>query len=130
MPWYDLIWNDGPGGNVEHIAEHGLTPEDVDKVMPHEVRQRILRPATPQEQQRHAVIRQQVKQELPELQQWARQAAVRHEGRVAVGNVFTPAEANVVAAIDSYAAKHALTNRSAVIREALSQLLGIEIARQ
>lgn len=33
MPWYDLIWNYEPGGNVEHIAEHGLTPEDVEAVI-------------------------------------------------------------------------------------------------
>ncbi len=33
MPWYDIIWNDEPGGNVEHIAEHGLTPEDVEAVI-------------------------------------------------------------------------------------------------
>ena len=25
MPWYDIIWNDEPGGNAEHIAEHGLS---------------------------------------------------------------------------------------------------------
>ncbi len=33
MPWYDIIWNDEPGGNVEHIAEHGLTPDDVEDVL-------------------------------------------------------------------------------------------------
>jgi hypothetical protein len=33
MPWYDFIWNDEPGGNVEHIAEHGLTPDDVEAVI-------------------------------------------------------------------------------------------------
>ena len=33
MPWYDIIWNFEPGGNVEHIAEHGLTPEDVEAVI-------------------------------------------------------------------------------------------------
>jgi uncharacterized DUF497 family protein len=33
MPWYDIVWNDEPGGNVEHIAEHGLTPEDVEAVI-------------------------------------------------------------------------------------------------
>jgi len=33
MPWYDVIWNDDPGGNVEHIAEHGLTTEDVEAVI-------------------------------------------------------------------------------------------------
>jgi uncharacterized DUF497 family protein len=25
-----FLWDDSPGGNVEHIAEHGLTPEDVE----------------------------------------------------------------------------------------------------
>ena len=25
MPWYDIIWNFEPGGNVEHIADHGKT---------------------------------------------------------------------------------------------------------
>ncbi|HKI38728.1 MAG TPA: hypothetical protein VKA46_43165 [Gemmataceae bacterium] len=98
--------------------------------MTHEVRKRIVRPATPEEQERHAEVRGQIEQELPELQQWAREAAARHQERVAVGTVFTAAEARVVEAIDSYAAKHALTNRSAVLREALSQLLGIEIARR
>ncbi len=33
MPYYDIIWNDEPGGNVEHIAEHDLTPEDVEEVI-------------------------------------------------------------------------------------------------
>jgi uncharacterized DUF497 family protein len=33
MPWYDVIWNYEPGGNVEHIAEHGLTTEDVEAVI-------------------------------------------------------------------------------------------------
>lgn len=33
MPWYDVIWNYEPGGNVEHIAEHGLTPEEVESVI-------------------------------------------------------------------------------------------------
>ena len=33
MPWYDVIWNYEPGGNVEHVAEHGLTPEDVEAVL-------------------------------------------------------------------------------------------------
>ncbi|WP_143300806.1 hypothetical protein [Candidatus Entotheonella palauensis] len=26
---YDFIWDEEPGGNVDHIAEHDLTPEDV-----------------------------------------------------------------------------------------------------
>jgi hypothetical protein len=28
-----VIWDDEPGGNVEHIAEHGLTPDEVDDVL-------------------------------------------------------------------------------------------------
>jgi uncharacterized DUF497 family protein len=33
MPWYDIVWNDEPGGNAEHIAEHGLTRDDVEAVI-------------------------------------------------------------------------------------------------
>lgn len=33
MPWFDIIWNYEPGGNVEHIAENGLTPTDVETVI-------------------------------------------------------------------------------------------------
>jgi len=33
VPHYDIIWNPEPGGNVEHIAEHDLTPEDVEEVL-------------------------------------------------------------------------------------------------
>jgi hypothetical protein len=28
MPYFDLVWNTEPGGNVEHFLEHGITPED------------------------------------------------------------------------------------------------------
>lgn len=28
-----VIWDNEPGGNVEHIAEHGLTPDEVDEVL-------------------------------------------------------------------------------------------------
>ena len=28
-----VIWDDEPEGNVEHIAEHGLTPEEVESVL-------------------------------------------------------------------------------------------------
>jgi len=98
--------------------------------MAHEVHQRILRPATPEEKARHEEIRRQIEQELPELQNWARGVASRHQERVAVGTVFTTEEAKVLEAIDTYAAKHAFANRGAVVREALSKLLGIEIARR
>ena len=43
MPWYDIIWNYEPGGNVEHIAEHGLTPEDVEGVICHPLEERMSR---------------------------------------------------------------------------------------
>lgn len=33
MPWFDIIWNYEAGGNVEHVAEHGLTPADVEAVI-------------------------------------------------------------------------------------------------
>lgn len=25
MRWYDFVWNFEPGGNVSHVAEHGIT---------------------------------------------------------------------------------------------------------
>lgn len=33
MPYYDIIWNPEPGGNVDHIAEHDLTPDEVEAVL-------------------------------------------------------------------------------------------------
>jgi len=33
MPYFEIIWNEEPDGNIEHIAEHGLTPEDVEEVI-------------------------------------------------------------------------------------------------
>lgn len=33
MPWYEVIWNYEPGGNVDHLADYGLTPEDVEAVI-------------------------------------------------------------------------------------------------
>jgi len=41
MPWYEILWNyDDEDGNVAHIAEHDLTPEDVNAVLmdPDEIR--------------------------------------------------------------------------------------------
>jgi hypothetical protein len=98
--------------------------------MSQEPPKRIVREATPEEKERHRVIREQVEQDLPELQQWARAAAARHRERVAVGTVLKGEEANVVKAIDDYAAKHSLSGRGAVVREALAQLLGVELARE
>ena len=33
MPPLTIIWDDGEGGNVEHVAQHGLTPDEVDDVL-------------------------------------------------------------------------------------------------
>ena len=66
---------------------------------------------------------------MPELKQWAREAAYRHSERTADGTMFTAEEAQVVQAIDDYATAHSLQNRGAVVREALGHLLGIEVAR-
>lgn len=33
MAWTQIIWDSTPGGNVEHIEEHGLEPEEVDFVL-------------------------------------------------------------------------------------------------
>ena len=35
MDFFQIIWDDEgyPDGNVEHIAEHGLSPEDVEYVL-------------------------------------------------------------------------------------------------
>ncbi len=34
MPWYDIFWNyEDEDGNVAHIAENDLTPEDVNAVL-------------------------------------------------------------------------------------------------
>jgi len=37
MPLIDVIWDlpDDPAGNVQHIAEHGITPLDVEHVLNH-----------------------------------------------------------------------------------------------
>jgi hypothetical protein len=114
MPWYDVVWNDEPGGNN----------------VTHEIRKRIIRAATSEEKERHRAIRQEIQDELPELNRWARERAAQHQDRVSVGTVFTSEEAGVLEAIDSYAAKHSLPGRGAVVREALAHLLGIEMPRQ
>ena len=31
--WQTIIWNDEPGGNVEHMEEHGLTVDDAEHVL-------------------------------------------------------------------------------------------------
>ena len=43
VPYYDIIWNPEPGGNVEHIAENDLTPDDVEAVLLYPVAEDISR---------------------------------------------------------------------------------------
>jgi hypothetical protein len=76
--------------------------------MTHEIGTRNFREATPEEQQRHSAIREKIQEELPELKRWAKETAVRHRERLAVGTVFTDQEAAVLEAIDNSAAKHSL----------------------
>lgn len=33
MPHWEILWVDGAGGNVEHIAAHGITQEEVECVL-------------------------------------------------------------------------------------------------
>lgn len=33
MPYIEFIWNEEPDGNVDHIAEHGISIEDVEEVL-------------------------------------------------------------------------------------------------
>ncbi len=33
MPYFDFIWEETEDGNIEHIAQHGLTPEEVEEIM-------------------------------------------------------------------------------------------------
>lgn len=40
MPWIDIIWNEEPGGNVEHVMEHGITREEVREVLESEATDR------------------------------------------------------------------------------------------
>jgi len=37
MPVIDIVWDlpDDPDGSVQHIAEHGLVPSDVEHVLKH-----------------------------------------------------------------------------------------------
>ena len=35
MAWIHVFWDLGPEGNAEHIAEHGLGPEEIEYVLMH-----------------------------------------------------------------------------------------------
>lgn len=84
---------------------------------------RIIREATTAEGESHAAMRAAVEAEREGIVAWAREAS----GQVAVGTGFTTDEIPVLEAIDAYAASYNLSGRSAVVREALSQLLAIHV---
>ncbi len=98
--------------------------------MASQVRKCIVRPATAEEKGRHELIRQEIKEELPQISQWSRVTAGKHRDRVAVETVLSAEEGNVLEAMNNYAVDHSLPDRSAMVREALANLLGIDIARQ
>jgi uncharacterized DUF497 family protein len=33
MPHLEFIWIDGPDGNIEHLAEHGVSPKEAEEVL-------------------------------------------------------------------------------------------------
>lgn len=33
MPYFDFVWEPTEDGNMAHIAEHGVTPEEVESVV-------------------------------------------------------------------------------------------------
>jgi uncharacterized DUF497 family protein len=33
MPWFDFNWTPGEGGNIEHIADHGVSQDEVEEVV-------------------------------------------------------------------------------------------------
>jgi hypothetical protein len=33
MKWTHVVWDNTPGGNVEHVEQHDLTPEEVNHVL-------------------------------------------------------------------------------------------------
>jgi hypothetical protein len=43
MAWFDYLWLEGEDGNIEHIAEHNLTPDDIEYVMENFIAERTSR---------------------------------------------------------------------------------------
>jgi hypothetical protein len=33
LAWTEVIWTKGPDGNIGHMAEHGVTPDEVEHVL-------------------------------------------------------------------------------------------------
>lgn len=43
MVWFDYLWLEGVEGNLEHVAEHDLTPEVVEYVIENYEAERVSR---------------------------------------------------------------------------------------
>ena len=43
MVWFDYLWLQGEDGNIEHIAAHGLNPDEIEHVMEHFEGERVSR---------------------------------------------------------------------------------------
>ena len=43
MPWKDIVWIPGQGGNIDHIADNGLSISDVEYVVMNPERYRTSR---------------------------------------------------------------------------------------
>jgi uncharacterized DUF497 family protein len=37
LPHFDFIWINGPDGNVEHLAQHGVSPQEAEQVVRHPI---------------------------------------------------------------------------------------------
>ena len=33
MPHLEIIWTDGPDGNIGHLSEHGVSPEEAEEIL-------------------------------------------------------------------------------------------------
>lgn len=43
MVWFDYLWLEGDEQNIEHVAEHDLTMEDVEHVVENFIEERVSR---------------------------------------------------------------------------------------
>ena len=37
MAWTEVIWTEGPDGNIRNMAEHDVTPDEVEHVLAHPI---------------------------------------------------------------------------------------------
>jgi hypothetical protein len=43
MTWLHVFWDFGPGGNAEHVADHGLDMDEVEHVLRHPEKHKVSR---------------------------------------------------------------------------------------